>query len=158
MLAEFDLKNRMIRLKPEDVKEDMPKSIPISKTLRVLLLQILERGRKGLVFTYAGKAVKDISDGLKTACQNSDTPYGRFVENGFIFHDLRHTFTTNARRAWLHKNVVMAIQGHSDGNGMNRRYDTVDESDLINGIDQLEGYLENVDQEGINESNSAKSN
>ncbi len=152
----------MIRLKAEDVKEDMPKVIPISKFLRTILMQIPERGREGAGFTYAGKPVKDISDGLKTACQNSDTLYGRFVENGFIFHDLRHTFTTNARRAWIHKNVVMTIQGHTDGNDMNRRYDTVDEPDLIKAIDQLEGYLENVDQivdqKGIDESNSAKTN
>ncbi len=38
----------------------------------------------------------------------------------------------------------MAIQGPSDGNDMNRRYDTIDESDLIKAIDQLEVYLQNV--------------
>ena len=156
----IDLNNRMIRLKAADVKEDMPKMIPISKSLRAIMMQIPERGRQGTVFTYAGKAVKDIRDGLKKACQNSGILYGRFAENGFIFHDLRHTFTTNARRAGVHKNVVMTIQGHTDGNDMNRRYDTVDESDLIKAIDQLEGYLENVDhivdQEGRGESNSAK--
>jgi integrase len=147
-----DLKNRMIRLKAEDVKESMPKSIPISKTLRSILMQIPERGRKGIVFKYAGKPIKDIRDGLKTACQKSDIPYGRFTENGFIFHDLRHTFTTNARRAGLHKNVVMAIQGHSTGNSqgsgadMNRWYDVIEDSDLIKGIDQLESYLKNGHQ------------
>ena len=38
---------------------------PISKLLRTLLLQIPERGRQEIVFTYARKSVKDISDGQK---------------------------------------------------------------------------------------------
>jgi len=51
-----------------------------------------------------------ISDRLKTACQNSDIPYGRFTENGFIYPDLRHTFTVNARREGVHKNVVRRLR------------------------------------------------
>ena len=67
------------------------------------------------------------------------------MKNGFIFHDLRHTFSTNARRAGVHRNVVMAIMGHSAGDDMNFRYDTIDESDLLNSINKIEAYLENVD-------------
>jgi integrase len=140
-----DLVNRVIKLEPTDTKEEMPKRIPISKPLRATLMQIPERGRQGLVFTYAGKRVKDIRDGLKGGCQKSDIVYGRFEKNGFIFHDLRHTFTTNARRAGVHRNVAMAIMGHSAGDDMNFRYDTIDDSDLLSAIDQIEAYLENVD-------------
>jgi len=68
------------------------------------------------------------------------------VENGFIFHDLRHTFTTNARRAGVHKNVAMAIMGHSSGGDMNRRYDTIEDSDLIEAIDKIETFLQSTDQ------------
>jgi hypothetical protein len=39
----------------------------------------------------------------------------------------------------------MTIMGHA-GNDMNFRYDTVDESDLLKAIDQIEGYLVNLDQ------------
>jgi integrase len=148
-----DLVNRVIKLEPTDTKEKMPKRIPISKPLRSTLMQIPERGRQGLVFTYAGKRVKDIRDGLKNGCQKSDIIYGRFEKNGFIFHDLRHTFSTNARRAGVHRNVVMSIMGHSAGDDMNFRYDTIDESDLLSAIDQIESYLENVDHsvdQGVN--------
>jgi integrase len=140
-----DLANRIIKLEASDTKEKMPKRIPVSKPLRSILMQIPERGRQGLVFKYAGKRVKDIRDGLKNACQKSDIIYGRFKKNGFIFHDFRHTFTTNARRAGVHKNVVMAIQGHSAGGDMNRRYDTIEDSDLLGAIDKIETYLKNVD-------------
>ena len=84
------------------------------------------------------------------------------MENGFIFHDLRHTFATNARRVGVHKNVVIAIQGHLDGNDLNKRYDTVDESDLINAIDMVETFFQSVYQGGrqevINEAYSASNN
>jgi hypothetical protein len=38
----------------------------------------------------------------------------------------------------------MAIMGHSAGDDMNFRYDTIDESDLLSAIDHIEVYLENV--------------
>jgi len=41
-------------------------------------MQIPERGRQGLIFSYAGKPVKDIRDGLQSACQKSDILYGCF--------------------------------------------------------------------------------
>ena len=40
----------------------------------------------------------------------------------------------------------MAIMGHSDGNDMSQRYDTIDETDLLNAVDRYEAYFENVDQ------------
>ena len=58
--------------------------------------------------------------------------------------------------------LAMIIQRHADAKDMNRMYDTVEESDPIKDIDQLEGYPENfdhiVDQENRGESNSAKTN
>ncbi len=91
-----DLKNRIIHLTAEMTKEDYDKRVPIPKILRDMLLQIPDRGHEGHVFTYAGKPVKDIRQGLENACQKSDIIYGRFEQNGFVFHDLRHTFATNA--------------------------------------------------------------
>jgi integrase len=133
-------------LRAEDTKERRTKKIPISKTLRSILMQIPDRQNSKLVFTYAGKPVKDIRDGLKRACEIADIAYGRFVENGFIFHDLRRTFITNARKAGVVRNVSMAITGHSNSRDMNVRYDQIDELDLLNAIDLIEVFLRNVDQ------------
>jgi integrase len=140
-----DLRNRMIYLSPEDTKERRAKKIPISKTLRTVLMQIPGRQNYDLVFTYAGKPIKDIRDGLKRACKTADIVYGRFEESGFIFHDLRRTFITNARKAGVSRNVVMSITGHSNARDMNIRYDQIDDSDLLNAIDQLEVFFQNVD-------------
>lgn len=35
--------------------------------------------------------------------------------------------------------------GHSNSNDMDLRYDIVDETDLLNAVDQVEAYLQNVD-------------
>jgi hypothetical protein len=70
---------------------------------------------------------------------------GRNLENGFNFHDLWHTFATNAGKASVEKNVIMVIMGHSAGNDFNFRYDSVDEVALLNAVDQIEAFWESVD-------------
>jgi len=64
--------------------------------------------------------------------------YGSKVKDGFVFHDLRHTFATNARRAGIPRNVIMAIMGNSTGGDMNARYDKIEDSDLLEAIDRIE--------------------
>ena len=59
-----------------------------------------------------------------------------------MFHDLRHTAKTIARKAGVDKNVRMVIVGHSNSKDLDLRYDTVDEDDLINAIDRVEMYLQ----------------
>jgi len=141
-----DLSARLIRLPAEMVKEGGAKTIPVSKTLRSILMQIPERAKSDLVFSYVGKPIKDFRQGLETACNQVGIVYGRCKEGGFILHNLRRTFTTNAGMAGIARNVIMAIQEHSRGNDMNARYDLVGESDLIDAIDRLEVFFQNVDQ------------
>jgi len=50
------------------------------------------------------------------------------IEN-FRFHDFRHTFVTNMRRAGKQDRAIMAITGHKTM-AMLMRYDSVDEDDL----------------------------
>jgi integrase len=141
-----DLSNRLIRLKKDMTKERRPKTIPISKTLRSVLMQLPDRGKEDFVFTYGKRPIKDLRDGLKRACEKADIAYGRFTEGGFIFHDLRRTFITNARKAGIASNVTNRITGHSNRGNMNARYDQIDASDLLKAIDQFEDYLESVSQ------------
>ena len=160
------LQSRIIKLEATDTKEGKPKLVPISKTLHAMLVKLPNRLRdsesNSHVFQYAGKPIKDVSQSVKTACKSVDIKYGRFEEDGFILHDLRHSFATNARRAGVSRNVRMAIMGHSSGNDMNFRYDTIDESDLLDAVDKIEDYLQNVDhsvdQGGVSEDRSVKSN
>ena len=138
----IDLTERLINLTANMTKEGKAKTVPISKGLRYTLMQLPDRGKEGHVFTYANRPIKDIRDGLKRACENADIAYGRFEEGGFIFHDLRRTFITNARKAGVAQNVIMKITGHSNRQNMNARYDQIDASDLLNAVDQIEAYIE----------------
>jgi integrase len=149
----IDLSDRLIRLAANMTKERKPKIVPISKTLRSVLMQLPDRGKEGYVFRYANRPIKDLRDGLKRACEKVDIIYGRFKEGGFIFHDLRRTWITNARKAGVTRNVIMKITGHSDRGSMNARYDQIDASDLLKAIDQIESYFSNVDHSVDHEQN-----
>jgi len=147
-----DLSKRIIRLKPSDTKEGKSKIIPISNQLLAVLVNMPNRLRVSAahshIFTYAGKPIKDIREGIKKACEKAGIPYGRFEENGFIFNDLRRTAKNNARKSGVDKNVRMACFGHGSGNDMDFRYDIVDEGDLIKAVDQMGAFLENGDHFG----------
>ncbi len=150
-----DLSRRMICLKAEDTKERKPKVVPIAKPLRDILLKLPGRADGGLVFRYGKKTLSDITQGIEAACGASGIAYGRFTEDGFVFHDLRRGFITYARKAGVPKNVVQAITGHRGrADDMNRRYDQVDEGDLLEAVDRIEQLFsasvdQNVDQEAV---------
>ena len=145
----IDLQSKLIWLKGDDTKEGNRKIIPISNPLKAILMRLPNRLHEAdenhYVFQYKGKPISDIRTGLKSGCESAGMPYSRNVDGGFTFHDLRHTFATNARKAGVEKNVIMVIMGHSAGNDMNFRYDSVDEGDLLNAVDQIEVFLESVD-------------
>ena len=82
---------------------------------------------------------------MKQACQRAEIIYGRFEKGGFIFHDLRHTFNTNIRKAGVPESVIMAITDHSTRQ-MFDRYNTIDLEDTRNAVDSLEVFFENVTQ------------
>jgi len=137
-----DLGTRMIRLKAGDVKEDLPKRVPLPRGLRDQLLQIPGRGSDDHVFQYRGKSFHDLRNALIVGCKAAGIPYGRNTKDGFTFHDLRHSAKTNARKAGIDKNVRMVMFGHSDSNDMDLRYDRIDNQDLLAAADQIEAFLD----------------
>jgi integrase len=94
-----DIGKRLIRLTATDTKDGMPKQVPIAKPPRNILLTLPGRSSEGPVFTYEGRPMRDITQGLGAACEVTGIVYGLFKSGGFIFHDLRHGFVTYARRA-----------------------------------------------------------
>jgi len=137
----------MIRLRAEDTKEGMPKTIPMAITMRDMLSKMPNRGSSEFVFLYHGKPFRDIREGLKAACKVSNIIYGQSKKKGFVFKDLRHCFSTYARRAGVPRNVIMAIMGHSTGGDMIARYDLIEDSDLLKAIDLIDKeFSKNLDQ------------
>jgi integrase len=144
-----DLGRRLIYLESSCTKEGQAKTIPIAKPLLRTLMRLPNRlqaasGNMGNnhVISFRGKPVKDVRGALSNACEKADIPFGRKVTNGFTLHDMRHTFATVARKAGVPRNVIIAIMGHSDSTDMNLRYDTVDESDLLEAVDRIEAYVQ----------------
>lgn len=82
---------------------------------------------------------------MKTACKDAGRTWGREVEGGLIFHDLRHAFVTDMRKAGVELTVTAAITGHTILD-MGDRYDTVDLGDKQAGINKLERYSAKVTQ------------
>jgi integrase len=127
--------------------------VRVSETLKNILGKLPIGLHNDYVFLFRGKPIRDIRDGFKKGCKDAGIPYGRKVQNGVIFHDLRHTAKTYMRKAGVDKNVRAVIFGHSINCDMDFRYYHVDESDLSDAIDRTETYLEsffvsqNVSQE-----------
>jgi integrase len=83
------------------------------------------------VFTRKGKPVtgSTLRVGFEIACKRAG------IED-FTFHDLRHCFTTNMRRAGVHDLVIMAITGHKTIS-MFRRYNSVSREELKAAADRI---------------------
>ncbi len=144
-----DLGNRVIRLEAKDTKDHEARTIPICDNLLNILKEetrvIRKAGEANHVFLYKGKPIRDLRGSLRKACKKAKILYGRFQKDGFIFHDLRHTFNTYMRKAGVAESVIMDITGHSTRT-MFDRYNTIDGEDTRKAVDQLEGFLANVDQ------------
>ena len=140
-----DLKTRLIRLEASDTKEGQAKTVPISEEVFRILRELPSRFRGGHVFLYSGRPIEySFLRAMKTACDGIGITWGRKEKGGFIFHDLRHTFITDMRRAGVARTVTMRITGHAIRD-MNERYDTVDDSDMFEAIRMLE-KLRNASQ------------
>ena len=148
-----NLKERVIRLKAEDTKDGDPREIPILDELYAVLSTISPRPihnlDKKLVFPYRRNTQKgkteddpltDIRGGLRKACETAGITYGRFAEDGFIFHDLRHAFNTYMRKAGVAESVIMNITGHST-RAMFDLYNTIDREDRTKAAGQLQGFF-----------------
>ena len=108
----------------------------------------MDDGQKGKK-EKPGRPVKNIRKSLANACEKAKIPYGWFTKDGFIFHDLRHSFNTYMRKAGVQESVIMEITDHSSRE-MFDRYNTIDAEDRREAVNRFEGFLksgiQNVDQ------------
>ncbi|MBI9077599.1 MAG: site-specific integrase [Desulfatibacillum sp.] len=135
-----DLKRRLIHLESQDTKDKEPRLIPICEELAHLLSQLPRSIHDNTVFVSRGEPVLNIRNALRSAAKRAGIPYGRNTRNGFTFHDLRHTFNTNMRKAGVPESVIMKITGHSTRE-MFDRYNTVDMDDAMDAMDRMRAFL-----------------
>jgi hypothetical protein len=63
-----------------------------------------------------------------------------------LAHDLRHTYTTNARKVGVHESVIMKLTGYK-ARSMFARYNSVDEAEAEQALNLMKGYFENKGQQ-----------
>ncbi|MEE9120707.1 MAG: site-specific integrase [Syntrophobacteria bacterium] len=137
--SQVDYKNRMIRL--TDTKTGIPRDIPMTDELRGMLKAIPRTLGVDNVFTYRGKPFSDVRTGLIKTCEKAGIAYGKKVEGGFVFGDLRRTAKTLMARAGIDKAYRDAILGH-ESQDMDRHYLHPDfEKDLRAAMDKYHAWL-----------------
>jgi len=149
---QVDLKAGTIRLTPSDTKTDEGRLIPLNQTLTSMFKTVTRYVRCPWVFV--NPALMDawqvtsaqvdpryhatsITHAFERACRKAGVTHA-------TFHDLRHTFVTNARRAGIDSFRIMAITGHKTM-AVFKRYNTIDRHDLREAITQLDTYMDTMD-------------
>jgi integrase len=108
-----DEKAGFIRLKPADVKEKMPRSVPISAALQTVLAELRAEQKQskivdlsGRVFTRRdGKPIKSLRKPFERACNDAQ------IEDLHL-HDFRHTCITRWEMEGKPVGAIMAASGH----------------------------------------------
>jgi integrase len=128
----INLNTRIITFHGTETKEGNCKRVPIHKNL----LSIFDRiGKEG-----------SLSDDriFKTSPQSLRMPWVRALDKVKWshprprFHDLRHTWKTNARRSGIDHDIREMILGHSDRTlDVSERYGFVDDNELVAAIDKF---------------------
>ena len=114
---------------PEDTKTNEGRDVPLKSEL-VEMLKALPRGLPMTpVFTYKGHSIAEMKRSFATACKRAGI-------KDFTFHDLRHTFNTNAYRAGVPILTIMKITGH-ESMRMFRRYTTISMDDLKEAVGKI---------------------
>jgi integrase len=138
---QVNLTNRIIYLKPDETKEGHAKRIPIHKELVPVLsnvLKITSIGTDRVFLIQDQKGVRPIgTETFKNCWPRACESLG--LENPWPkFHDLRHTWRTNARRSGADAQIAESIMGHwFKGKSVNDRYGRIGDKELLDAIDKM---------------------
>ena len=138
---QLKLGQRMIYLGPEATKEGHWKRVPIHRNLVPILeaaLRVSSLGSEKVFLLQDKHGVRPPSpEGIKNpwprACESLELehPWPRF-------HDLRHTWKTNARRSGMDPEIRESILGHwFKEKSVMERYGRISDAELIRAIDSM---------------------
>lgn len=133
----INLRKRIIYLGPDDVKERQWKRVPIHMDLMPILENIRTEQVVGLdrVFLHNGQPVDQKSQ-VRWCWERKASKTG--LDPAPRFHDLRHTWKTNARRSGMHPEIEKAIMGHSQrGLSVHEGYGMISDEELVKAIDAM---------------------
>ena len=131
------LSQRLIVLGPEDVKESHWKRVPIHRDLVPILedAMTVQSLNCDLVFLIQGRQINRFS--IKRLWDRACNQIGLSPPYP-TFHDLRHTWKTNARRSGMDPEIRESIMGHwYRGRTVTERYGRISDEELIRAIDAM---------------------
>jgi integrase len=126
-----NMQGGFIDLEAKDTKTSEPRRVYFNDILRNVFekAQRVRNIRTDFVFTHRGRPIKSFRKGFENALDRAKI-------KDFWFHDLRHTFNTNMRKAGVDHTVIMKLTGHKTL-AMFNRYNTVDQDDAIQAMQKL---------------------
>jgi integrase len=140
--SQIDMQAHMIKLASSDTKTDEKHLVPLTDRL-IQTLNTMTRHVSGYIFVTRNGAPyhpSKISAAFKKAS-------GKAGLSGVTYHDLRHSFCTNMRRAGVDTLTTMAISGHKSI-AVFKRYNTIAPHDLQKAIRQLGTYMDTETSNG----------
>ena len=138
-IDKIHLEDRFIDLDADDTKDHERRRIYFNNELyRIFKICLYARNRMGVKHRFVfvrenGNPVKCVRTAFKNACN-------RVGIEDFRFHDLRHTYNTDMRKAGVHDTVIMKQTGHATME-MFLRYNTIDEKDGRSAVLKRDAYL-----------------
>jgi integrase len=135
-----DLGKRIMFLRPGETKEGKAKRVPIHRHLSPIL-------QSAMAVPYIGSDhvfLMQDDDGIREPGRSSIVnPWPRACKKLGLnpaprFHDLRHTWRTNARRSGIDAQIAESILGHwMKVKSVNDRYGRISDEELIQAIDMM---------------------
>ncbi|MFC1836853.1 tyrosine-type recombinase/integrase [Thermodesulfobacteriota bacterium] len=133
--SQLNLAGRIIRLAPSDTKEGHGKRVPIHLDLVPFLDEVLkvQAIRLDTVFLKGGSPFSK-GQGRRSWEQAIKGAELKSVR----FHDLRHTWKTNARRSGMDPEIRESILGHSTKmRSTSERYGHISDQELVDAVDKI---------------------
>jgi integrase len=136
-----NLSRRIITLSPDETKEGHWKRVPIHRELVPILGEALKLSALGCDDVFL---VRDRKGVHPIPFETARNPWPRACEKLKLqkpwprFHDLRHTWKTNARRSGMDPEIREAILGHSTKErSVSERYGRISDKELVDAIDLM---------------------
>jgi integrase len=137
----IDLSRRIITLSPEETKEGHWKRVPIHMNLVPILEDALRIPILGCDDVFV---LRDRNGVRPLLLETARNPWPRACEALGLkdpwprFHDLRHTWKTNARRSGMDPEIREAILGHSSKQRLvAERYGRISDLEFVKAIDAM---------------------
>ncbi|RPJ38705.1 MAG: site-specific integrase, partial [Deltaproteobacteria bacterium] len=136
-----NMKEGFLVLTQQDTKTEEARHVYFNGSVREILGRLgkVRHISHNHVFSYEGKPLKSIKTALANALEETGI-------KDFRFHDLRHTWTTNARKAGVDRTVIMKPTGHKTLS-MFTRYNSVDEDDAKQALKMMDRHFAKAKQQ-----------